>query len=76
MKDKPKFTNEELIYIEKIMDINYSQGIAWLEKLVGIRNLGIKSKVEEELVTNAEKELKESQKATKAIRIKIENWRK
>jgi Fe-S-cluster containining protein len=73
MKTKPKFTKEELIYIEKVMDINATFGIDRLKKLKEIKRIGLDSHTEKEIIKRQETDLYEAIQITNKIRDKIEN---
>lgn len=75
---KPIFTEEELFYIEKVMDTNASIGEDRIRKATE-QYLLAKSMDEQtvsQLLARGITELAEAQIITKSIRIKIENWRK
>ena len=67
-----KFTKQELVYIEKIMDINASIGIQKYENLCKIRQIGFTSKVEKETVERMQTDLNKALNITNQIRDKIE----
>lgn len=73
-----KFTEEELLYIEKLMDINASMGGEKISKTIETfmfaKSMGDEEK--SKLLSNVIMELGEAQLITKSIRDKIEKWRK
>lgn len=74
---KINFTDEELLYIEKLMDINASYGGDKITKAIETFMLS-KSMGNEEhckLLAQTIMELGEAQLITKSIRDKIEKWR-
>ena len=73
--EEPKFTREELEYIEKIMDNHASYGIEKLEKIREIIRIGTDSKIEKETIEQMEMDVNRSWKVSKSIRDKIEKWR-
>jgi len=78
MSRKPNFTNEELDYIETIMDLNASVGEDRIRK--GIEQFLMAKAMKEEkfckLLSKGILELGESQLTTKSIREKIEKWKR
>jgi len=75
---KPNFTQEELLYIEKLMDINASYGEARMAKLIELFIYADINKQEtiKDCIASSVLEIGESQIITKSIRDKIEKWRK
>ena len=69
---KPNFTKEELDFIEKIMDIQYSFGLDKFNTFEKLKQIGTNSKVEEEIISNGIFELNRSLKVVKSIRDKLE----
>jgi hypothetical protein len=75
---KPEFTQEELLYIEKLMDINASNFDRLIHQICEdfilaqtTDNNELKRLAASRIVENGAAQL-----VTKSIRCKIENWRK
>jgi hypothetical protein len=78
MTKKPAFTSDELMYIEKIMDINASMGEDRIRKAVEQFILAKAMKEDNfcKLLSKGILEYGEAGLVTKSIRTKIENWRR
>lgn len=78
MKNNPNFTEDELFYIEKIMDVNSAMGMKPMHELAEKAILAKASNEEKvaEMLFKQFFELGELYLITKSIRDKIENWRK
>lgn len=71
------FTTEELLYIEKMMDINCSYGLKNLKENIELYFLICEHNKEyKKIIANNILELQEAQNITNSIRHKIEKWRK